>query len=58
MIRSSLPLAQALEFGRALRHTLVADDRPLVGKELQAFIKSSWPVYRRLSVELGLAGTL
>lgn len=43
---------------RALRHTLVADDRPLVGKELQAFIKSSWPVYRRLSVELGLAGTL
>jgi len=43
---------------RALRHTLVADDRPLVGKELQAFIKSSWPIYRKLSVELGLAGTL
>jgi tripartite-type tricarboxylate transporter receptor subunit TctC len=43
---------------RALRHTLVADDRPLVGKELQDFIKMSWPVYRRLSTELGLAGTL
>jgi tripartite-type tricarboxylate transporter receptor subunit TctC len=43
---------------QALRHTLVADDKPLVGKELQDYIKRVWPVYRRLSTELGLAGTI
>lgn len=43
---------------QALRHTLVADDKPLVGEELQAYIKSVWPVYRKLSTELGLAGTI
>ncbi len=43
---------------RALRDTLVADDEPLIGKEIRDYVKNTWPIYRKLSIELGLAGTL
>lgn len=43
---------------KALRHLLIADDKPLVGKELRDYIGRSWPLYRKMSRELGLSGTL
>lgn len=38
-----------------VRATLGAEDTPLVGAELRQFIGRSWPTYRRLSREMGLA---
>jgi tripartite-type tricarboxylate transporter receptor subunit TctC len=38
-----------------LRETLGAEDIPLVGAELRTFIGRSWPTYRKLSREMGLA---
>jgi tripartite-type tricarboxylate transporter receptor subunit TctC len=40
---------------KSFRETLGADDMPLVGAELQQFISRSWPTYRKLSREMGLA---
>ena len=40
---------------KSVRETLGADDMPLVGAELQHFISRSWPTYRKLSREMGLA---
>jgi len=40
---------------KSVRETLGADDTPLVGAELQRFISRSWPTYRKLSREMGLA---
>lgn len=40
---------------KAVRDTLAADDVPLTGASLQAFIKRTWPSYRRLTREIGIA---
>ena len=40
---------------KAVRDTLSADDVPLTGPALQAFIKRTWPTYRRLTREIGIA---
>lgn len=40
---------------KAVRETLGAEDTPLVGAELKAFIGRSWPTYRRISREMGLS---
>jgi hypothetical protein len=39
----------------SVRETLGAEDTPLIGAELQHFISRSWPTYRKLSREMGLA---
>lgn len=40
---------------KAVRETLGAEDTPLVGAALRRFIARSWPTYRRISREMGLA---
>jgi tripartite-type tricarboxylate transporter receptor subunit TctC len=40
---------------RALRDTLAEDTPPLTGAELKQFIARSWPTYRRLTREIGIA---
>ena len=40
---------------KSVRETLGAEDTPLIGAELQHFISRSWPTYRKLSREMGLA---
>jgi tripartite-type tricarboxylate transporter receptor subunit TctC len=40
---------------KTVRDTLGAEDTPLVGAQLRQFIGRSWPTYRRMSREMGLA---
>jgi tripartite-type tricarboxylate transporter receptor subunit TctC len=40
---------------KTVRETLSADDVPLTGAALQAFINRTWPTYRRLTREIGIA---
>lgn len=40
---------------KAVRETLSADDVPLTGVALQQFIARTWPSYRKLTREMGLA---
>ena len=43
---------------KALRATLLDDHEPQVGKNVKAFVNKTWPLYRKITRELGLAGTL
>ncbi len=40
---------------KAVRDTMSADDVPLTGAALQQFIARTWPSYRKLTREMGLA---
>lgn len=40
---------------KAVRDTLYAEDRPLTGDALKQFIARTWPTYRSLTKELGIA---